>query len=297
MSSRWGVLGGLASLGGLGCLLWAFVAAKDPAPTTRTQPDLLFAQPAGESLRIDLHLPAQGEGPFPTVLCLHGGGWVGGSRKQMTATLDVLARRGYVAAAPDYRLAPAHRWPACLEDCKMAVRWLRANAARFRIDPDRIGVVGLSAGGHLAAMLGMTSPQDALEGTAGLLDHSSRVQAVVSFAGPVDLTAPELLNDEVQTRNLLPLFGGPLREKLDAYRQASPLLRRPQSPPPFLLVHGTNDAVVPVQQARAMADHLRHLGGQVVLLELAGEGHTWAGPNLTRGIDRMLTFLDETLQK
>ncbi|MFO0880236.1 MAG: alpha/beta hydrolase [Gemmataceae bacterium] len=297
MTQRWTIVGSLALLGGLGSLVWAFVAAQDPAPAVRSEPDVLLGQVGGESLRMDLRLPAQGEGPFPAVLCIHGGGWVSGSRKQMAATLEVLARRGYVAAAPDYRLAPKHRWPACLEDCKMALRWLRAHAGRYRIDPERIGVVGLSAGGHLACMLGMTVPADGLEGTGGYAQQSSAVQAVVSLAGPVNLTATELQTEEVLTRNLQPLLGGLPREKPDAYRQASPLFYDPRNPPPFLLIHGSADRVVPPGQARELSDHLRQLGGQGVFLELPGEGHTWAGPNLTRSIDRMLTFLDESLQR
>ncbi|MFO0842804.1 MAG: alpha/beta hydrolase fold domain-containing protein, partial [Gemmataceae bacterium] len=106
MPRRWIVAGGLA---GVACLVWAFVAAREPAPATRVEADVTFAQPAGATLRLDLTLPAAGDGPFPAVVCLHGGGWVGGSRKQMAQTLEVLARRGFVAAAPDYRLAPSHR--------------------------------------------------------------------------------------------------------------------------------------------------------------------------------------------
>src|SRR5205823_333626 len=175
-------------------------------PQVRDEPDVEFARPGGVALKADLALPNEGKGPFPAVVCLHGGGWVSGDRKQMSKTIEVLARRGYVALAPDYRLAPAHRFPACVEDCKAAVRWLRANAGKYRIDPGRIGAVGLSAGGHLACLLGVTTPGDGLEGTGGNSDRSSAVQAVVSFAGPTDLTAEELWTKEVLRRNLEPLF-------------------------------------------------------------------------------------------
>src|SRR4051812_24172981 len=164
------------------------------------EPDIVFIQAGGTSLRLAMARPAQGPGPFPAVVCLHGGGWVGGSRKQMAQTLEVLARRGYVAVAPDYRLAPAHPWPAGAEDCKAAVRWLRGNAGKYRIDPERVGVVGLSAGGHLACLLGVTEASDGLEGTGGHPDKSSRVQAVVSFAAPTDLTAEALQSEDVRTR-------------------------------------------------------------------------------------------------
>jgi acetyl esterase/lipase len=293
MPRRWVLAGGLAAAVGL---VLAFVAAREPAPATRAEEDVIFAQPGGEVLRIDLRLPAGG-GPFPAVICLHGGGWVGGSRKQMARTLEVLARRGYVAAAPDYRLAPLHPWPACIEDCKAAVRWLRGHAGKYRVDPNRVGAVGLSAGGHLACLLGVSEPGDGLEGTGGYPDQPSRVQAVASFAAPTDLTADALQKDEVRIRNLEPLFGGKLDAKRDDYRKASPALYRPKAPPPFLIVHGADDLVVPLAQARALADVLKQAGGEARVIELQGEGQTWAGPNLQRSIDQMLTFLDEALKR
>src|SRR5829696_7667281 len=155
MARRWLWLGGIAGLCGLGVVVWAF-SPEAPRPPARHQDDLVFARPGDEVLRLDMALPGRGEGPFPAVVCLHGGGWTGGTRKQMAQTIDVLARRGFVAVSPDYRLAPKHRFPACVEDCKAAVRWLRANAGQYRIDPKRIGVVGLAAGGHLACLLGTT---------------------------------------------------------------------------------------------------------------------------------------------
>ena len=127
--------------------------------------------------------------------------------------------------------------------------------------------------------------------------QSSQVQAVVSFAGPTDLTAEELWSKETLTRNLVPLLGGPPREKPELYSKASPVRYHPRTPPPFLLVHGSADTVVPPTQARALADRLREAGGQVQVVVLEGAGHTWAGQDLLRSIDRMLTFLDETLKK
>ncbi len=293
MSRRWIVPASLIVTVGL---LWAFGVAREPGPVTRAENDIRFAESLQTTLRLDLHMPTRGEGPFPAVVCLHGGGWVGGSRKQMTRTLEVLARRGYVAISPDYRLAPKHRWPACLEDCKAAVRWLRANAAKYRVDPNRIGVVGLSAGGHLACLMGVTDPSDGFDEHGDHLTQSSRVQAVVSFAAPTDLTAEALQTDEVRTRNLIPLFGGDLKSCPEAYRKASPVLYHPKTPPPFLIVHGASDAVVPLAQARALAEVVNRCGGKARVIELEGEGQTWAGPNLLRSIDQMLTFLDEALQ-
>jgi acetyl esterase/lipase len=230
------------------------------------------------------------------VVCLHGGGWVSGDRKQMSQTLEVLARRGYVAVAPDYRLAPAHPFPAPLEDCKLAIRWLRAHAAQYQIDPERIGIIGLAAGGHLACLVGVTSPDDGLEGGGGYPDRSSRVQAVVSFFGPTDLTDPTL-GKEAREKNITPLLGGTLAEKPDLYRRASPALHECQGTPPFLFLHGAADTTVPVKQSEALAEKVRQAGGSARVIALEGEGHGFRGEPLLRAVDLMLTFLDEKLKQ
>jgi acetyl esterase/lipase len=297
MSQRLLWMGGAGAIVGLGILGWTFSEAQDPRPRVRQENDVVFAHVSETSLKVDVAMPIEGTGPFPAVVCLHGGGWVGGDRKQMTQTIEVLARRGYVAIAPDYRLAPAHRFPACIEDCKCAVRWLRANAGKYRVNPSRIGAVGLSAGGHLACMLGVTDTGDGLEGTTAPLDQSSRVQAVVSLAGPTDLTDETLHKPEVLKGNLIPLLGGTPAERADLYRKASPIHYAPRTPPPFLLIHGSADQVVPVRQAHALADKLRRCSGSARVMDQEGEGHTWSGASLMKSIDEMLSFLDENLKK
>jgi acetyl esterase/lipase len=297
MSQRLLWMGGAGAVVGLGLLVWTFTEAQAPRPRVRQENDVVFASVADATLKVDVAMPVEGSGPFPAVICLHGGGWVGGERKQMSQTIEVLARRGYVAIAPDYRLAPTHRFPACIEDCKCAVRWLRANSGKYRVNPSRIAAVGLSAGGHLACLLGMSEAGDGLEGTAGHLDQSSRVQAVVNFAGPTDLTDETLHTPEVLKENLIPLMGGSPAECSDLYRKASPMHYSPRTPPPFLLIHGSADRVVPVRQAHAFADKLKRCGASVHVVELEGEGHTWGGASLIRSIDRMLTFLDESFHK
>src|SRR4051812_26652238 len=122
MSRRFAWMGVAAAVIALGLYVWTSGQAQQPPSQVRYESDVLFASPGGVSLKADLALPSEGNGPSPAVVCLHGGGWVSGDRKQMSKTIEVLARRGYVALAPDYRLAPAHRFPACVEDCKAAVR-------------------------------------------------------------------------------------------------------------------------------------------------------------------------------
>ena len=286
MSRRIAYLGGLGAVCVLGGLTWAITGwagiVEESPQAVQHNLDLVYSRSSGEELRLDVAVPAKGDGPFPAVLCLHGGGWVSGSRKQMKQTIEVLARRGYVAVAADYRLAPTHRWPACYDDCQAAVKWLRANAGTYRLDPERVGVVGMSAGGHLACLLGVTD---------------NKLQAVVSFAGPTDLSAEEMWTKDVRAKNLEPLFGGAPEAKRDELRQASPACLSLTKPPPFLLMHGSADAVVPVRQAHLLAERLKQAGGESRVVVLEDEGHTWAGANLKRSLDQMLTFLDETLKK
>jgi acetyl esterase/lipase len=272
-----------------------FGAARVLQPGPRVEADLVFCNPGGVPLKLDLARPAEGAGPFPAVICLHGGGWIGGDRKQMSRTIEVLARRGYVAVAPDYRLAPQHHFPAALEDCKAAVRWLRGNAARYRVDAKHVGVVGLAAGGHLACLLGVTQPADGLEGTGGPMDQPSGVQAVVSFFGPTDLTAGVWSQDAID-RNLVPLLGGTPSQKPELCRKASPLHYPCNDVPPFLFLHGSSDSTVPLQQSTDLAAHIRQMGGSAEVFTLTGERHGFHDRALLLSIDHMLTFLDKTLK-
>jgi acetyl esterase/lipase len=283
------------------CVLLLTTAAGRAQEAARTvavavENDIVFARVGERDLLLDLARP-EGAGPFPAVLLLHDGGWIDGSRKQFRQTLKTLAARGYVAVAADYRLAPQDRFPAQLEDCKAAVRWLRANAAAHEIDPERIGVVGFSAGGHLACLLGVTTPEDALEGEGGNAGQSSRVQAVVSFFGPTDLTSKEW-GPVAEKTNLVPLLGGTRDEVPEAYRRASPLTYAGRRGlPPFLFLHGSEDRVVRPEQAQRLAEKLRSGGGTARVVTIEGAGHGWKGPALLRSIEQTVQFLDGQLKQ
>ncbi len=290
MRRRWVI----ALLGGL--LLAGPLLGQGDAPNVKLERGIVFGKSGERELQLDLAMPARGEGPFPAVLCIHGGGWVSGDRQQMSATIAVLAARGYVAVSPDYRLAPADRFPAPLHDCKAVVRWLRANAGTYHINSNRIGAMGYSAGGHLACLLGVTDRSDGLEGDGGNAEQSSRVQAVVSFFGPTDLRRPGF-SKEAQVNNLAPLLGGTLQEQPEKYRQASPVVYVHKDPPPILFLHGTRDPVVPVDQSQQLAEQLRRAGGKARVVLFPGEGHGWRGDNLLKSIEQMTTFFDENLKK
>jgi acetyl esterase/lipase len=264
----------------------------------RLESGIVFAKGGDTELKLDLAMPEEGEGPFPAIICIHGGGWISGEREKMKGTIEILARRGYVAISPDYRLAPRHPFPAAIEDCKAAVRWLRANADKYHVNPQRIGAFGFSAGAHLACLLGVTAKEDGLEGKGGNADQSSAVQAVVSFFGPTDFTRP-VWSKEVQERHLTPFLGGTAKEKAEVYRRASPLTYAGKKSPPFLFVHGTADAIVPIAQSEAMVEKLQEAGVSARLVSMDGEGHfwDWKHENRLKSIAHMMKFFDENLKK
>ena len=280
------------------CSVPFFAEAQEAKRAIRVEKGIVFGKGGTTELQLDLAMPQDGEGRFPAIVCIHAGGWVAGNRQHMKETIEVFARRGYVAISPDYRVAPHDRFPAQIHDCKAAVRWLRANAQKYHINPDRIGAFGASAGGHLACLLGVTSKEDGLEGDGGNAEQSSAVQAVVSFFGPTDLSRDDW-SEEVRENNLIPLLGGTPKAKGELYRKASPLTYAGKNSPPFLFVHGTEDDIIPIEQSRALAEKLQQAGVSVRLvpMEGAGNGRDWRGEHRRESIARMLRFFDETLKK
>ncbi len=172
----------------LALLLTVAVLGQAPPDDIVFEEGLEYSAVGGRQL-LDIARPKTGDGPFPAVVCIHGGGFRAGSRERYRSIAYYLAQHGYVAATIDYRLSPRHQFPAAVEDSKAAVRYLRANAARFNLDPDRIGATGGSAGGHLVLMLGVTGGVAEFEGSGPNQEFSSAVQAVVNQFGPTDLTA------------------------------------------------------------------------------------------------------------
>ena len=282
----------------LACSLGMASAAKGQQPEIRVERDIVYGKAGRVELQLNLALPKKGKGPFPAVVCIHGGGWYQGQRQDMDPMTELLARRGYVAATVGYRLVPSARFPAQIEDCKAAVRWLRANADKYHISPDRIGAIGPSAGGHLACLLGVTDKKDGLEGSGGNPEPSSRVQAVVSFFGRTDFTK-KTWSEELEEKVFVPLIGASFDDKPELYKKISPIVYVSRTSPPFLFFHGAEDKLVPPRNSTDMAEKLRAAGVSAKAVVVEGEGHgsaDWA-EKWAKSIEQAVAFFDEHLKK
>lgn len=261
--------------------------------------DLAYVRNGSAEQRLDLVLPAApspDRPAVPVILWLHGGGWEHGSRQQNPAA--AMTARGYAVASVDYRLSSQAKYPAQIEDCRAAVRWLRAHAAEYGLDPARIGVWGASAGGHLAALLGTAAAEKSFE-VGEHLDQSSAVQCVIDSFGPSDLLhwgdppLPAYLDapDTAVAR----LLGGRVRDHIDKARLASPVTFVDRHSAPFLIMHGANDPIVPVQQSVVLDAALRRAGVESTLVVIPGGGH--GGPAFAQGsyLAQMAAFMDRHL--
>lgn len=225
----------------------------------RVLSDQRYASQGSVDLLADIYLP-QRPGPLPAVVMIHGGGWYKGSRGQMARYGERLAERGFVVANISYRFAPEHRFPAQIHDVKEAVRWLRANATEYQVNPDKIAAFGYSAGAHLALLLALTDSADSLEGNSAYPGTSSHVTAAIAGGAPIDLTrfeANETFDD---------FIGVTLNDaNLDAYRRASPITYLNADSPPLFLYHGRNDWIVPIEQSELLHEQAKALGVDVEL--------------------------------
>jgi acetyl esterase/lipase len=260
------------------------------------EPDIEFASPDGQHLQLDLARPKSGDGPFPAILCIHGGGFRAGARQSYDGLCLRLAENGYVSVTASYRLAPKHQFPAAIHDVKAAVRWMRANAKKFNIDPDRIGVTGGSAGGHLAQFLAVTADVKQFEGNGGNPEQSSRVACVVNYYGPSDFT--KSYGKSVDAAQVLPLWlGGDLEKAKQKHLTASPLNWVTPNAAPTLCIHGTEDKYVAHEQAVWMIDRLKACGVEAELLTLQGAGHGFKGKDAETAEKAMLAFFAKHLKK
>ncbi len=253
------------------------------------------------NLKLNVAWPTSGKGPFPAVVLIHGGGWLYGSHHDLVPFSLRLARKGYVAVTVSYRLLPAFRFPDPLHDVKCAVRWLRANAARYGADPDRVGVFGHSAGGHLACMVGMAGGRHELEGNGGFKDQRSDVACVVCTSGLTDLaqlyaSPAKGIAGTIAKRAVMGFVGGTPDRLARDYQAASPVHYAGKSSPPTLLICGTKDDVVPNEQSLRLEKRLRDAGAEVRLLRLEGAAHDFTGEHRRRAEAACVEFLDRHLK-
>jgi acetyl esterase/lipase len=257
---------------------------------------LEYANPDNQHLQLNLARPKSGEGKRPAVVCIHGGGFRAGDRKRWDGLCMKLAERGYVAVTVTYRLAPKYQFPAAANDVKAAMRWLRANAEKYQIDPDRIAALGDSAGGHLAQFLGVTGDVRQFEGDGGNNGQSSRVACVVNYYGPSDFT--KSYGKSVDAAEVLPLFlGGNLDTAWHRHIVASPLYWVTPNAAPTLCIHGTDDKYVAHEQAVWLVEKLKAADVEAELLTLPGAGHGFKGDDAARAEQALIAFFDKQLKR
>ena len=283
-------------------LLSVALAAPALAGTYTTTTGLEYARIGNDSLQLDLRIP-DGNGPWPVIVYLHSGAWITGDRTGGPVVRQ--ATRGYAVASIDYPLAPQYIWPSQIEACKAAVRWLRANAARFNLDPSRIGVYGTSAGGHLAAMLGTTANRPEFEGLElGNPQFSSAVKVVVDLYGPVELLKideqklPCYGNLSANSPLMPPslLMGCPIQECKDKTETSNPINYITPDDPPFLIMQGLLDCLTPWRQSQDLYNALVAKGVSARLVILPTAQHAdkqFDDPQYQKIVD---DFLDQNLR-
>ena len=262
----------------------ALVVARDLAlyaalPTTGVEViyNIEYGKVGAISLRLDMYIPETPiTTPMPAVIYIHGGSWKFLDKSVGSSNARYLATHGFLAVSIDYRLSGAATFPAAVEDCKCAVRWLRANAEEYNVDPDRIGVWGGSAGGHLSMMVGCADETAGLEGDGGWAEFSSRVQAVCSFYGLGDLAIIYREWGVVETNGVIAEFlGGTYQEIPEIYEAASPTNYVTADDPPLLLVHGELDQVVDIICSEVIYEAYQETGLEVTLIRVSGADHSF----------------------
>ena len=224
--------------------------------------DIEFARPGGVPLTLDASIP-DGKGPFAAVIVVHGGGWENGSKRSYEKPLlPVISDAGMAWFTINYRLAPQHQYPAAVEDVEAAIRWVKANAGRFKVDPRRIALAGESAGGHLVAMAAVRQTRE------------TRVAAVVDFYGAHDLLKREAGRGEVG-KNVRQFLGITALDSAGVakLKEASPITHVRKGLPPFLFIHGTKDAAVPYEQSPMMCERLKAAGNRCEVFTVEGAPH------------------------
>lgn len=258
-------------------------------PNERNDLDLFLPKDDGKSLR-------------PAVVVIHGGAWRSGDKKQLRMLAELFARRGYVAAAINYRLAPKYSYPAQLDDCQRAVRWLRKNSKEYRVDPKRFGAAGASAGGHLALLLGTRETRDDTD--PELKGISSKVQCVLSIFGPTDFTDERYVQaskNPAVGRALIEFVGKPYDEAPNLWKEVSPIHHVSPDDAPTFIIHGDQDPLVPLEQSQRFAEALKKVKVEVQLVVIKGMGHGPTTPEqreeFMKAVEKAVEFFDKHLKR
>lgn len=274
-------------------------------PGIRAEFDLSYIKGGNAAQTLDLYLPeTTPDHAVPLIVHIHGGGWMGGDKYPCACA--ILAAHGYVVASIEYRFSQIAKFPAQIQDCFAALRWLRGNAASYHIDTDRVGVIGGSAGGHLAALIGTAGGKGIFPPIGEHRDQSERVQAVCDIFGPSDFTSVMKQAEVVEAVKFLiefntprdpysQLIGTALGDN-EASRAVSPITYIDEENPPFLILHGTHDPVVPFAQSEELAAKLRKAAVPVWLQSIPGGSH--GGPGFAKPeVKRLIQdFFDKFLQ-
>jgi acetyl esterase/lipase len=269
----------------------------NPERLGKVDKDIVYGSGDFIPLKMDIYYPKVASGIVPAIVYVHGGGWIGGDKSDIpSGYVTELVSRGYLVVSVNYRLAPQYKFPAQIEDVKCAVRFLRANAGNYGIDITRIGAMGESAGGHLVSLLGVTDNNVSFEGTGGWKGQSSRVGAVVDLYGPADLNA---LFTGAPSSATVAIFGASDSKTLAADSPVSYII---SGNPPFLILQGDQDSVVPPSQSQAMYDLLvaNNVPASLVIVKNAGHSFTPVGgpivPSLADITRIVADFFDHSLK-
>jgi acetyl esterase/lipase len=272
----------------------AIQVPRQPPASVKFEKDVVYGKGGDEELKLNLSRPSNGNKAAPCIVVIHGGAWRAGNKTAHDNLTWLFAERGYVSATIGYRFCPKHPFPAQVEDAKCAVRYLRAHAEKYGIDPKRVGAMGFSAGAHLSLMLGVMGKEDGFEGDGGWPDQSSQVNAVVSFFGPTDLAADDI--PELSKPLVKDFIGGTPQEKPEPTRQASPVTYVSKGDASILFFQGTKDPLVPYTQAYRMIESLTKEGVPARAEILVGAGHGWGGRDIQRTLTQTVEFFDEQLK-
>jgi acetyl esterase/lipase len=277
------------------------IVASEPPHGIVAEKDVIYSSIGKRPLHLDLFYPAHSQtARCPGIILIHGGGWRSGDRSQQVPMAQYLASKGYVTAAVEYHLSPEARYPAAVYDLKAAIRWMRANAAKYRIDSTKIGILGCSSGGQLAALVGNTNGIAKFEGDGDNRGYSSDAQAVVDIDGIVDFTSPEARkyeDDPVKKPSAAGAwFGGTYKEKRDLWQEASPIFYVNKKSPPILFVNSSIPRFHCGRDEMIKKLEEYHIYSQVQTIPDTPHPfwlfHPWFGPTC----DYVLKFFDRTLK-